>query len=112
MHHHTEKGSSLFSLLSSLFSLLSSLFYSLVFFSFVSSSLNVPLSLCLSLCGVVVVLLWWFVVWCVVCVVCDTLKTPCMPAPRAHVFSTCARGANIHGDVLNVFFIGKTSDFF
>ena len=22
-----------------------------------------------------------------------------MPAPRAHVFSTCARGAGIHGDV-------------
>ena len=60
-------------------------------------------SLCLSLCGVVVVLLWWVVVWCVVCVVCDTLKTPCMPAPRAHVFSTCARGAGIHGDVLNVY---------
>ena len=88
----------------------------------------------------VVVLLWWVVVWCVVCVVCDTLKTPCMRAPRAHVFSTCARGAGIHGDVLNVyqvegegervggrgrgrgggvgvvvvslvFFIGKTSDF-
>ena len=39
--------------------------------------------------------------WCVVCVVCDTLKTPCMPAPRAHVFSTCARGTGIHGDVLN-----------
>ena len=38
-----------------------------------------------------------------VCVVCDTLKTPCMPAPRAHVFSTCARGAGIHGDVLNVY---------
>ena len=57
------------------------------------------LSLCLSLCGVVVVLLWWVVVWCVVCVVCDTLKTPCMPAPRAHVFSTCTRGAGIHGDV-------------
>ena len=56
-----------------------------------------------------------------------------MPAPRAHVFSTCARGAGIHGDVLNVytvkekgrgwggrrgrgvvvslvFFIGKTSE--
>ena len=41
--------------------------------------------------------------WCVLCVVCDTLKTPCMPAPRAHVFSTCARGASIHGDVLNVY---------
>ena len=40
----------------------------------------------------------------VVCVVvCDKLKTPCMPAPRAHVFSTCARGAGIHGDVLNVY---------
>ena len=26
-----------------------------------------------------------------------------MPAPRAHVFSTCARGAGIHGDVLNVY---------
>ena len=61
------------------------------------------LSLCLSLCGVVVVLLWWVVVWCVVCAVCDTLKTPCVPAPRAHVFSTCARGAGIHGDVLNVY---------
>ena len=36
-------------------------------------------------------------------VVCDTLKTPCMPAPRAHVFSTCARGAGIHGEVLNVY---------
>ena len=53
-----------------------------------------------------------------------------MPAPRAHVFSTCARGAGIHGEVLNVytvkgegervgrrvvaslvFFIGKTSVF-
>ena len=55
-----------------------------------------------------------------------------MPAPRAHVFSTCARGTGIHGDVLNVytvkgegervgggegvvaslvFFIGKTSVF-
>ena len=32
----------------------------------------------------------------VVCVVYDTLKTPCMPAPRAHVFSTCARGAGIN----------------
>ena len=41
--------------------------------------------------------------WCVVCVACDTLKTPCMLAPRAHVFSTCARGAGIHGDVLNVY---------
>ena len=30
------------------------------------------------------------------------MKTPCMLAPRAHVFSTCARGAGIHGDVLNV----------
>ena len=40
---------------------------------------------------------------CVVCVVCDTLKTTCLPAPRAHVFSTCARGAGIHGDVLNVY---------
>ena len=39
--------------------------------------------------------------WCVVCVVYDTLKTPCMPAPRAHVFSTCARGTGMHGDVLN-----------
>ena len=39
--------------------------------------------------------------WCGV--VCDTLKTPCMPAPRAHVFSTCARGAGIHGDLLNVY---------
>ena len=35
--------------------------------------------------------------------VCDTLKTPCMLAPRAHVFSPCARGAGIHGDVLNVY---------
>ena len=26
-----------------------------------------------------------------------------MLAPRAHVFSTCARGAGIHGDVLNVY---------
>ena len=37
------------------------------------------------------------------CVVCDTLKNPCMPAPRAHVFSTCARGAGIHGDVSKVY---------
>ena len=35
--------------------------------------------------------------------VCDTLKTPCLPAPRAHMFSTCARGAGIYGDVLNVY---------
>ena len=93
MHHHTENGSSLFSLLSSLFC-------SLVFFSFVSSSLNVSLSVSVSVwCGGRVV-----VVGCgVVCVVCDTLETPCMPAPRAHVFSTCARGAGIHGDVLNVY---------
>ena len=35
--------------------------------------------------------------------VCDTLKTPCMPAPRAHVFSTCTRGAGMHGNVLNVY---------
>ena len=42
--------------------------------------------------------------WCVCGVWCvDTLKTPCMPAPRAHVFSTCARGAGIHGHVLNVY---------
>ena len=41
--------------------------------------------------------------WCVVRVVCDTLETPCTPAPRARVFSTCARGAGIHGDVLNVY---------
>ena len=40
---------------------------------------------------------------CGVCVLCDTLKNPCMPAPRAHLFSTCARGADIHGDVLNVY---------
>ena len=40
---------------------------------------------------------------CVVCVWCDTLKPLCMSAPRAHVFSTCARGAGIHGDVLNVY---------
>ena len=103
-----------------IFSLLSSLFYSLVFFSFVSSSLFV--SLCLSPCGAVVLLFWCGVV-------CDTLKTPCMPAPRAHVFSTCARGAGIHGDFFEcipdggrrgegkgvvvslVFFIGKTSVF-
>ena len=26
-----------------------------------------------------------------------------MRAPRAYVFSTCARGAEIHGDVLNVY---------
>ena len=38
-------------------------------------------------------------VWCVVC---DTLKKPCVPAPRVHVFSACARGAGTHGDVLNV----------
>ena len=89
-------------------------------------------------CGVLCVLCV-LCVSCCVCVVlcgvvCDTLKTPCMPAPRAHVFSTCARGTGIHGDVLNenqvegegervgrreggvvvslVFFIGKTSDFF
>ena len=66
-------------------------------------------------------------VWCVWCV--THCKTPCMPAPRAHVFSTCARGAGIHGDVLNVyqvegegervgvddslvFFIGKNQCFF
>ena len=41
--------------------------------------------------------------WCVVCVVCDKLKTACMPAPRAHVFSTCARGAGIHEEVLNLY---------
>ena len=42
--------------------------------------------------------------WCVVCVVCDTLKTPCMPAPRAHMLKTFVRvGAGIHGDVLNVY---------
>ena len=95
MHHHTEKESSLFSLLSNL----------------LSSSLSSPLlSLSLSVsvsawCGGSVVV-GCGVVWCVVCgvcVVCDTLKTPCMPAPRAHVFSTCARGAGIHGDVLNVY---------
>ena len=30
---------------------------------------------------------------------CRFKTSPCMPAPRAHVFSTCARGAGIHGDV-------------
>ena len=61
--------------------------------------------------------------------VCTFKTSPCVPAPRAHTFYTCARGARIHGDVLNVhtetwthgrrktgvvvsvvFFIGKTSE--
>ena len=58
----------------------------------------------------VVVLLWWVVCVVVVCVVCDTLKTPCMSAPRAHVFSTSARGAGIHGDVLNVYTVEGESE--
>ena len=57
MHHHTENESSLFGLC--LLSLT------------LSDSLCLCLSLCLSPCGVVVVLLLWVVVcvvWCVVCV--------------------------------------------
>ena len=117
MHHHTENESSLFSLLVVLSSLSSSLSSPLL-------SLSLSLSLCLSPCGVVVVVVCG--VWCV-----TRWKPLCMPAPRAHVFSTCARGAGIHGDVLNVytvkgegkrvgrregvvaslvFFIGKTSE--
>ena len=34
--------------------------------------------------------------------VCTFTTSPCVPAPRAHVSNTCARGAGIHGDVLNV----------
>ena len=34
--------------------------------------------------------------------VCTFKTSPCAPAPRPHVFSTCARGAGTHGDVLNV----------
>ena len=99
-------------------SLLSSLFSCLVFFSFVSSSvclglgLGLGLCLCLSLsvslspcgvCGRVVVVGCGCGVRCEVCgVVCDTLKKTCGPAPRVHVLSTCACGAGIHGDVLNV----------
>ena len=33
--------------------------------------------------------------------VCTFKTSPCVLAPRAHV-ETCARGAGIHGDVLNV----------
>ena len=43
------------------------------------------------------------VVWCGVCVwcvVCETLKKPTCPLNTC--FNTCARGAGIHGDVLNV----------
>ena len=32
--------------------------------------------------------------------VCRFKTSPCVPAPRAQVFSTCARGARTHGDVL------------
>ena len=32
--------------------------------------------------------------------VCTFKTSPCVRAPRAHV-STCARGAGIHGDVLD-----------
>ena len=46
---------------------------------------------------------------CGVCVVCDTQKTPCVDSTRRRVYvqhvSVCtgrARGAGIHGDVLNV----------
>ena len=67
------------------------------------------------LCGVV----WCGVVWCLcgVCCVVWTLKTPCVDSKRLHAyirnapvyagntrtcFSTCVRGAGIHGDVLNL----------
>ena len=74
-------------------------------------------------CVVLYCVLWCGVceVWCVVCgvwcVVCDTLKNPCVHSTRHRVYvqyvpvctgttrthvSTCARGAGIHGDVLNV----------
>ena len=66
-----------------------------------SALLSLSLSVSVWCGGHVVVLCC--VLCCGVCVVCDTLKTPCMPATRAHEFSTCARGAGIHGDVLNVY---------
>ena len=87
LHHHTESES--FSLL------LSCLLLIRVLFS-------------LSPCGVVVVLLWWVVVSVVCGVSTRTIlrvyvqNVPvCTSTTRTHV-STCARGASIHGDVLNV----------
>ena len=34
--------------------------------------------------------------------ICTFKTSPCMPAQRAHVFETCARGAGTHWDVFNV----------
>ena len=48
---------------------------------------------------------------CAVCVWCDTLKkpavctfktSPCVPAARSHVVTTCGLGAGTHGDFLRV----------
>ena len=33
-----------------------------------------------------------------------------MPAPRTHAFSTCARGAGIHGDVLIVYTVEREGE--
>ena len=76
------------------------------------------------LCLVCVAVMWCVVVVCLVCVVvllcvvvCHAEKHPCVHSKRLRVyvqnvsvftgttrtcFSTCARGAGTHGDVLNV----------
>ena len=42
---------------------------------------------------------FWGAVWCVVCGVCTFKTSPCVLAPRAHMFHHVA---GIHGDVLDV----------
>ena len=109
MHHHTENESSLFSLLLSCL-LLFRLLFSLCLCLLSLSSFSV--SLCLSPCRVVVVLLWWVVVWCVVCVVYGVCplntsrvyvqNVPVCTGTMGTCVSTCARGAGMHGAFLKV----------
>ena len=126
MEHTDEVNQHLsetFHLVLSISSLSSSLLS--VFFLCLLSLLSLSLSPCVGgVCrcvwlSVCVVFVWCGVVWCgVVCGAwCGTLKTPCVDTKRLHVyirnvpmyagnthtcFSTCVRGAGIHGDVLNL----------